>query len=182
MFAWLNKIGGEGGFLTLYAGSLIGGRGNEEEEKQKRWEKEAERFYFRGRRLIAGHRYSQQSNLARDTAKGKDLLARAAEMGHSLAAVDLSCCTKAAVEIYEALASEDNMLALRNLAICFISGRGVRRNAKKGFQMLQQAAAGGCDMAIYDMGVCYRNGDGVKQDLKEAVKFYKKAAERGNIL
>jgi TPR repeat protein len=48
--------------------------------------------------------------------------------------------------------------------------------------MLQQAAAGGCDMAIYDMGVCYRNGDGVKQDLKEAVKFYKKAAERGTVL
>jgi TPR repeat protein len=41
-----------------------------------------------------------------------------------------------AVEIYEALASEDNMLALRNLAICFISGRGVRRNAKKGLLLL----------------------------------------------
>jgi hypothetical protein len=99
MFAWLNNKmgGGEGGnFLTLYAGSLMGGRPSEAEEKQRRWEKEAERHYFRGRRLIAGHRYSQQSNLARDAAKGKDLLARAAEMGHPLAAVDISCCTKAA--------------------------------------------------------------------------------------
>jgi TPR repeat protein len=60
--------------------------------------------------------------------------------------------------------------------------RRTRTRTDLGFQMLQQAAAGGCDMAIYDMGVCYRNGDGVKQDLKEAVKFYKKAAERGTVL
>jgi hypothetical protein len=49
-----------------------------------------------------------------------------------------------AVEIYEALASEDNMLALRNLAICFISGRGVRRNAKQGLLLFPLALWRGC--------------------------------------
>jgi TPR repeat protein len=53
-----------------------------------------------------------------------------------------------AVEIYEALASEGNMLALRNLAICFISGRGVRRNAKKGSSLTSSEALSLCDVGM----------------------------------
>jgi TPR repeat protein len=59
-----------------------------------------------------------------------------------------------AVEIYEALASEDNMLALRNLAICFISGRGVRRNAKKGLLLLFPALWRGCLLQVLAAWKC----------------------------
>ncbi len=62
------------------------------EKEQSEHEREADRIYFRGRRLITGHRYSQQSNLAKDVESGKELLVLSAEMGHMLAILDLSCC------------------------------------------------------------------------------------------
>jgi len=86
MLAWLTKMLSEEGFFFLVSPASAPAELPDKDPSRK-----AERFYFHGRRLIAGHRFSQQSHLARDVAKGRELLARAAEMGHPLAAVDLSC-------------------------------------------------------------------------------------------
>src|SRR5215831_16914450 len=62
--------------------------------------------------------------------------------------------------------------ALSNLGAMYLNGLGVKKNEKKAFELIQQAADKGFTSAEFGLGSMYANGRGVKQDLPKAVEWY----------
>ena len=60
------------------------------------------------------------------------------------------------------------------------NGLGVKKNEKKAFELIQQAADKDFASAEFGLGSIDGNGRGVKQDLPKAVEWYSKAVDRGD--
>ncbi len=100
----------------------------------------------------------------------------------------LSCClrngfgcdrnTKQSTVLLQQLAEQENIPALRNLAICYCYGKGVNQNYNKAVSLFTVAAEKGDTKALYNLGVSYQNGHGVEQSYGQAYKWYRRAAEK----
>lgn len=66
------------------------------------------------------------------------------------------------------------------LAVCYLNGSGVERNAVAGVEWLEKGAAAGDGFCMYVLADCLQDGEGVEQpDLKRAMHLYQKAADEG---
>jgi TPR repeat protein len=57
---------------------------------------------------------------------------------------------------------------------------GLKKSAKRAFQLYQLAAAQGYAPAQTSLGICFEHGHGAKIDYKSAAQWYRRAAEQGH--
>lgn len=125
--------------------------------------------------------------------KARRLLEDSAENGCELAQYDLgrryedgdeyidddlvfSCDEKKAAEFYEQATKKDYAPAFHRLASMCFTGKGVRKNLKKGRELLISAANKGDIAAIYTLAICYENGEyGFPKDVLKAKSLRQEA-------
>ncbi len=61
--------------------------------------------------------------------------------------------------------------------LCFVRGRGVEQDVKKGWSLICDSAQSNEDTGWFARGECYRYGYGVKKNLSLAIQSYKKATQ-----
>lgn len=74
----------------------------------------------------------------------------------------------------------DDVRAIRNLAIAYHFGTGTPQNFSKAFDLYQRAANSGDGIAMNRIGLMYNKGQGVTQDDHIAFQWYVRAADAGN--
>ena len=83
---------------------------------------------------------------------------------------------------FDLLAEGGNPRAQFNLGLLYDNGEGVKKDAKKAFDLWLMAAKNGHIGAQYNLGLKYIEGDGVPQNNAEAAKWFDLAARSGNAL
>ena len=66
-----------------------------------------------------------------------------------------------------------------NLANLYWKGLGVKRNAKRAFELYRQAAESNYNMAFVPLGEIYATGEGAPQNNRRAFELFKRASESG---
>ncbi|MBE0442436.1 sel1 repeat family protein [Psychrobacter sp. FME13] len=66
-----------------------------------------------------------------------------------------------------------------DLGSLYYSGRGVKEDYDKAFELYTKAAAQGEALAQFNLGEMYYYGDSVSQDYNKAYEWYQKAADQG---
>lgn len=61
--------------------------------------------------------------------------------------------------------------AQRDLALCYLNGRGVEQNEREGMKWLEKSAESGEPWALIDLGRMYAFGDGVERDGRKAESY-----------
>ena len=84
------------------------------------------------------------------------------------------------VRFFEAGLARDDIYSIRNLAIAYQQGKGVKKDINKAKDLFAKASLGGHPQAPTDLGVMYYNGAGVTKDVAAAAKWYTIGAERGD--
>ena len=66
------------------------------------------------------------------------------------------------------------------LATWLLHGRRIAKDAKRGAQMLREAARHGNANAMFDLAVCYETGAGLEKNLEKAFAYYRRSAKAGD--
>jgi len=78
-----------------------------------------------------------------------------------------------AVKLFgEVMKDTADLLAINNLACCYVRGFGVEIDYNKAKKLFKKANERGCLVAKYNLGVLYHNGLGVRQNSKTAQKYF----------
>ena len=83
-----------------------------------------------------------------------------------------------AVAILTPLAEAGDPAAQHELALLYLTGRGVQQDAQLAIYWLGQAAEQGFVMSQFGLGLRYMNGEGVEQDYAQALDWFILAAEQ----
>ena len=59
----------------------------------------------------------------------------------------------------------------------YMSGENIKKDQKKGFVLIKEAAENGHGLAMRDLGRCYQFANGTPGNMKKAVEWYEKALE-----
>lgn len=86
---------------------------------------------------------------------------------------------KEAAVWFEKAAKQGHAEAAYSMAICFLRGLGVPKDAAAGVAWYRKAADLGDKKAQYYYGACLAAGSGVKADEKASAEWYRKSAEQG---
>ena len=81
---------------------------------------------------------------------------------------------------FRTLAEAGNTDAQFNLALMYMRGEGVPKDAVEAVHWYRRAAAQGNPNAQLNLGACYVHSTGVREDLAEAARWYHCAAEQGD--
>ncbi|MER8482108.1 caspase family protein [Mesorhizobium sp. M1322] len=138
-----------------------------------------------GRALFHG------SGVERDTAKGLDLLLKAAAMGHTYAMNDLGAIftegrngvtadQARAVAFLEAGVERQDMYSMNLLGRNYLSGAGVEKDPKTALALFQKATELGQPYAPSNLARMYRDGVGVERNPAEAQRLFEMATMRGD--
>ncbi|RVC59234.1 tetratricopeptide repeat protein [Mesorhizobium sp. M4B.F.Ca.ET.088.02.2.1] len=138
-----------------------------------------------GRALFNGY------GVKADTAKGLDLLLKAAAMGHTYAMNDLAAIftegrngvtadPARAVAFLQAGVQRQDMYSMNLLGRNYLSGQGIEKDPKMALTLFQKAIDLGQPYAPASLGRMYRDGVGVEQDLAEAQRLFELATMRGD--
>lgn len=90
------------------------------------------------------------------------------------AALLLPACPLKAVQI------DPEPVGIRQMAVVYEHGRGVRQDLKKAYTLYCKAALMGDALAAYNIGFMHFNGRGVPRSAGLAVYWYRKAAQAGD--
>lgn len=134
--------------------------------------------------------YSHGTGVGKDGAKAGELFVRAADAGHTWAAVysghtytaGLNGAPKApamAVKYYRIAADAGNFEAITKLGFGYDVGRGVAVDLSKAVALYQRAADGGNVEAVGHLARMYGEGRGVEKDEVKALKLYQRALDGG---
>ena len=134
-----------------------------------------------------GRRYMASTVIARNTAKGEELLLAASDHGHvdstymlgvfyDKAANDLS----KAAQMYQRASDMGSNNAMYRLGQMYRDGTGVARDHAKAARLFTAASDLGNTNAKNDLGVLYIQGRGVEPDLARAAELYAQAADLGS--
>ncbi|RUU04827.1 sel1 repeat family protein, partial [Mesorhizobium sp. M7A.T.Ca.TU.009.01.3.2] len=126
-----------------------------------------------------------------DTAKGLDLLLKAAAMGHTYAMNDLAAIftegrngvtadPARAVAFLEAGVQRQDMYSMNLLGRNYLAGVGVEKDPKQAQGLFQKAMDLGQPYAPASLARMYRDGVGVEQNLDEAQRLFELATARGD--
>jgi TPR repeat protein len=138
-----------------------------------------------GRALFNGY------GVNRDTAKGLDLLLKAAAMGHTYAMNDLAAIftegrngvpadPARAVAFLQAGVQRQDMYSMNLLGRNYLAGQGIDKDPKTAQALFQQATDLGQPYAPASLGRMYRDGVGVERNLEEAQRLFELATARGD--
>lgn len=85
-----------------------------------------------------------------------------------------------AAMLYRAACFAGQQLACNNLAMLFLEGRGIDKDASQAAPLFRMACSGGDVRACANLGTLYRDGNGVGKDSARAVALFKKACDSGD--
>lgn len=85
-----------------------------------------------------------------------------------------------AFAIFSELAENEDVAAMRNIALMLRRGQGVERNPKKALKWYAEAAHAGLATAQADLGIMLLDGEAGKPDQEEGVRWLTFAAEAGH--
>ena len=85
-----------------------------------------------------------------------------------------------ALRLIRPLANDGNATAQFNLAVMYLTGRGVQQDYSAAALWFRKAAEQGYARAQSNLGTLYRDGQGVAQNDAEAVTWFRKAADQGD--
>lgn len=88
---------------------------------------------------------------------------------------------KRVIELYEKAVAEKDAYALNNLACCYMTGEGVKKDINQALKLLAKAVKLGDDYAMVNLANCFAIGNGVRHNEKKAFILYKQSADAGNI-
>lgn len=88
---------------------------------------------------------------------------------------------KRVIELYEKAVAEKDAYALNNLACCYMTGEGVKKDINQALKLLAKAVKLGDDYAMVNLADCFAIGNGVRHNEKKAFILYKQSADAGNI-
>ncbi|MDR0866964.1 MAG: protein kinase [Planctomycetota bacterium] len=80
---------------------------------------------------------------------------------------------------FAAAAQLGDALAKNNLGVCYLTGRGVKRDYEQARELL--TGAGDLPVALFNNGLMYFRGAGVNRDYALAANYFTQAAERGDV-
>eukprot|EP00475_Leptophrys_vorax_P042072 TRINITY_DN79396_c0_g1_i1.p1 TRINITY_DN79396_c0_g1~~TRINITY_DN79396_c0_g1_i1.p1 ORF type:complete len:244 (+),score=70.30 TRINITY_DN79396_c0_g1_i1:200-931(+) len=156
---------------------------SKEEVKQEEEQPNAEYYYKLGKSLEKGPKA--------DPERSFESLLKAAEMGHTKAALRVAYCYDVgtgvkqdavlAAKWYRA-AAESEPKAQFSLGLCYAKGLGLARDDKEAVHWFRRAADAGYERALYNLGYCYEMGTGVERDTDKALEYYQQAASKGSDL
>lgn len=86
---------------------------------------------------------------------------------------------EAAYRIWDELARQDDLAAMRNVAQLLRQGKGVAKDSKRAFELYMEAAEKGLVTAMANLGDMYLAGDGVERNPQAAAAWYARAAAAG---
>jgi AcrR family transcriptional regulator len=81
---------------------------------------------------------------------------------------------------YAAAAAKGNVKAMHNLALAYLNGDGVEKNAATAIEWFTKAANGGYVDAAMNLAVLYDRGEGVGRSPQDALHWYDNAAALGD--
>jgi TPR repeat protein len=84
-----------------------------------------------------------------------------------------------AYRIWNELAREDDLAAMRNVAQLLRQGKGVAKDSKRAFKLYMEAAEKGYVLAMANLGDMYLAGEGVERNPQAAAAWYARAASAG---
>ncbi|MFN9163256.1 MAG: hypothetical protein ACK6DM_11230 [Alphaproteobacteria bacterium] len=84
-----------------------------------------------------------------------------------------------AYRIWDELARQDDLAAMRNVAQLLRQGKGVAKDSKRAFKLYMAAAEKGLVTAMANLGDMYLAGDGVERNPQAAAAWYARAAAAG---
>ena len=84
-----------------------------------------------------------------------------------------------AYRIWDGLARENDLAAMRNVAQLLRQGRGVEKDSKRAFKLYSEAAEKGLVTAMANLGDMYISGEGVERNPQAAAAWYARAAAAG---
>ncbi|TIX98189.1 MAG: sel1 repeat family protein, partial [Mesorhizobium sp.] len=125
------------------------------------------------------------------TAKGLDLLLKAAAMGHTYAMNDLGAIftegrngvtadQARAIAFLEAGVERQDMYSMNLLGRNYLSGAGVEKDPKTALALFQKATELGQPYAPSNLARMYRDGVGVERNPAEAQRLFEMATMRGD--
>ncbi len=85
-----------------------------------------------------------------------------------------------AVSWYRKAAAQGEANAARNLALCYLNGKGATQDAGEAMKYFRQAADLGNAEAAGDLGDLYKDGKGVPKNAALAAEWYRKGADGGD--
>lgn len=197
-FFWYNESANKQSDVGMYnlACCYQDGYGVEQDsEKAAEWYKKAAEAGYIDAMLALGLYYQEHMI---DFDKAEKWLLKAAEAGSAEAMnmlgvfySDTMCDNTSAVKWYKKAVELDLPIAFRNLALCYIDGKGVKKNEKKAEELLKKANALGVEDAkdIHedmiandeDQRIDKANEALFAEDYKSAFIVYKELAEKGNV-
>lgn len=86
-----------------------------------------------------------------------------------------------AVELLQQVYAAGYADAAAYLGRCYLGGLGVVRDARRGFDLLLEAANAGDPLGCLEVGRCYNAGLGVEQNASEAFAWYGRGSEAGSL-
>lgn len=86
-----------------------------------------------------------------------------------------------AIKWLETAANGGDTVAETQLGLCYLEGKGVKKNVDKAFQLFRKAADSGNAEAMFRLGVCYCDGEGVIANAKNGFSWIEKAANKGHV-
>jgi TPR repeat protein len=81
-----------------------------------------------------------------------------------------------ALACFESAANKGDRLAKFLLGECYLFGKGVKPDGKRGTDLLREAADAGEAAAMDRLGICYQRGIGVEKDSAEAFRLFSLAS------
>ncbi len=107
-----------------------------------------------------------------------DVAERSARFDEGVAAYDAGDYEEA-FDIWLPLAQNDDLAAMRNVALLLRKGKGTARDPERAIYFYERAARGGLTSAQVNAAFMYLDGDGIPQDYKKASFWFHTAAIAG---
>lgn len=85
----------------------------------------------------------------------------------------------AAFKIWDELARDNDLAAMRNVAQLLRQGKGVAKDPQRAFKLYREAAEKGLVTAMANVGDMYLAGEGVEKNAEAAAAWYARAATAG---
>jgi hypothetical protein len=137
---------------------------------------------------ILGVCYLTGMNVQIDEKAALEYFSSAAEQNHTASQRNLAIALEnqnspdknKIITLYEKAAENNDAYALNNLAVCYLTGDGVKQNLKQAVKYFEKAVKLGDDYAMVNLAGCYAIGNSVVKNNKKAFELYKKAADKDN--
>jgi TPR repeat protein len=193
-FQWFSRAGEAGDPEGLTQAGLMAANGDGTprsfEKAVEFFQKAAEKGHPSAQAAL-GECLLRGKGIAKDEAAAVALLQKSVSGGNIKAMVLLSDCykeglgglsksPKESVRLLEVPVQNEDAPAMAILGVDYMTGYGVEKDERRGFDLFKRAAAKGDEGSMYNVAICYQGGVGTSKNLQLMREWFQKAAEAGH--